>query len=263
LTNFLVNSFIEFPAPIVVDDTGLIAYYKFDESSGVLLNKSVSDDTLGTNANGSIIDASTYSQTGVIDTAIKTPGGYDEAAFQLGTSVSQWNFFHNGGSWTVCFWMKLATSEPNTFSEILTERPGAQGASIGVDIYMEDRTGSGDHDFRVSLSNGTNNLSITSSGSYIPKNTTTFYFYTVTYTAASDTIDIYRDNANNESNSASWTHTSSNSTHTMRLGGYGSGAGVNGMHATFDEMSIWNRVLTSDQISELYNGGSGLAIYSD
>lgn len=42
----------------------------------------------------------------------------------------------------------------------------------------------------------------------------------------------------------------------FRIGGYLS---IEDWHGSTDEVSYWNRVLTDDEISQLYNGGAGLA----
>lgn len=45
----------------------------------------------------------------------------------------------------------------------------------------------------------------------------------------------------------------------VRIGAYGSSGGNNFMDGGIDQVAIWNRVLTSDEKTELYNGGAGLA----
>ena len=254
---FLVNSFIEFPAPIVVDDTGLIAYYKFDESSGTLLNKSISGETLGTNANGAENGNPTYDVSGVIDTAISLDGTGDY--FVLGTSQSQWNVLHNGLSdWTVCFWMKLNAVDPSAYQSMLSDG-ATSGTDIQVGIALDD-TGARDHKLQVLITNGSGQRYLNTSDDFIPKNTSTWYFYTITYTASGDVFNVYRDTANNENNTSTFTNSTSNSSDPMSLGSVGDHS-ASDMNAIFDEMSIWSRLLSSDEIGELYNSGSGLAIY--
>ena len=244
------------------DNSGCKAYYNFEQTSGNLINQATTgngfSDGLGSSADGTAISDPLYSQTGKIGNAISFDGGFEGAAdgFQLGASTSQWNFLHNGSDWTVAFWLKLNATDHGQFQDILVTRPGDQGAGIGLCIYMDDG-GANDHKMRISISNGTTQLRLNSSNSYIPKNTTTWYHYVITHTGSSDTINLYRDGGNNESNSTSFTPSVSNASNSLRLAGFGTGSGVYGINGLIDEFLIFDRVLTADEISYLYNSGTG------
>jgi len=242
--------------------TGLKAYYKFDETSGNLINQSTSvgsADSLGTNADGTASGNPTYSETGVIDSAINFDGVGDY--FELGSSNSQWNFLHNDSAhWTLSFWMKLNSIEPSSTVGIMGTHAYSASSNVGMGLFLRDDSAK-DHMLEVQIGNvNANPTAFTSSASYIPKNTTTWYHYIITNDYdGTNNINIYRDNANNESGTIAGTNTNGNSDHSMLLA-LDAVAQGRFSDCLFDEFSFWDRVITADERAELYNSGTGKTI---
>tara|TARA_R110000765_G_scaffold55946_2_gene110590 strand:+ start:672 stop:2690 length:2019 start_codon:yes stop_codon:yes gene_type:complete len=242
--------------------TGLKAYYKFDETSGNLINQSTSvgsADSLGTNADGTASGNPTYSETGVIDSAINFDGVGDY--FELGSSNSQWNFLHNDSAhWTLSFWMKLNSIEHSGIDGIMGTHAYSASSNVGMGLFLRDDSAN-DHMLEVQIGNvNANPTPFTSSASYIPKNTTTWYHYIITNDYdGTNNINIYRDNANNESGTIAGTNTNGNSDHSMLLA-LDAVAQGRFSDCLFDEFSMWDRVITADERAELYNSGTGKTV---
>ena len=233
--------------------TGLKAYYKFDEASGNLINQSTTGDGLGSNADGTASGDPTYSATGKINKAISFDGDGDK--FTLGTTAGQWNFLHNNNNFSVSFWLKL-NATPSENQGILGT--GTGGSSIGFDLTVNHSTGG---KLRASIENGAGaSANIQSSAGFVPQNTTTWYHYVLTFSNGS--WNIYRNGGNNESASSSVSWSTSNHSRNMELANANANTAsdVKDLTGELDEVSIWNRVLTSDEISALYSNGGGVAV---
>ena len=225
----------------------LKAYYNFDESSGNLINQQTTGDGLGSNANGTASGDPTYGATGVVDDAIEFDGVGDK--FTLGTTAGQWNFLHNGGDFTISWWQKLNATPDETQGVCGT---GGGGSSIGFELRVKPDIGK----LTALIENGSGaTSSINSSNGFVPVNTTTWYNFVLTFSDGA--WNIYRNGANNESNSSSITWSSSDHSRNMELANVNANTptDVKDLTGLLDEMSIWNRVLTSAEISKLYDIG--------
>ena len=232
-----------------VSTTGLKAYYDFDESSGNLINQSTTGDGLGSNANGIASGDPTYSVTGKVAEAISFDGVGDK--FTLGTTAGQWNFLHNGGGFSISWWLKLNATTNETQGICGT---GGGGSSIGFELRVNPSTGV----LNALIENGSGSTaSITSSSGFVPVNTTTWYHYVLTFT--SGTWNIYRDGGNNSNASSSITWSSSNHSRNMELANANANTptDIKDLTGELDEMSIWSRVITSSEITTLYNSNNG------
>lgn len=253
------------------DVTDLKAYYKFEEAVGdtppelknqASLISPASTESLGTAADGTENGTLVSGVAGKIDNA----WSFDQSAsnyVELGTSTSQWNFLHNtSGHWTIAWWMKLNVSEPGFNGFIFGDADEAAANDIGFGIRFDDQP-TKDHQLNVEIGNASANPSGTSTASFVPKDTTTFYHYIITgnYTTGPDqyNVEMYRDNANNESFTLSGTASNSNADNSSRIGINGRAIG-NGVNAIIDELSIWDRVLTTDERAEIYNSGHGVEL---
>ena len=228
-----------------ISTTGLKAHYNFDESSGNLINQSTTGDGLGSNADGTASGDPTYSATGKINKAISFDGDGDK--FTLGTTAGQWNFLHNNSDFSVSFWLKL-NATPSENQGILGT--GTGGSSIGFDLTVNHSTGG---KLRASIENGAGaSANIQSSAGFVPQNTTTWYHYVLTFSNGS--WNIYRNGGNNESASSSVSWSTSNHSRNMELANANANTptDVKDLTGELDEVSIWSRVLTSAEISSLY-----------
>jgi len=243
--------------------TGLKAYYKFDESSGDIINQATSvgsTDSLGSDADIQITGA-TYSQTGKIATALSFDGINDYGV--IGTSTSQFNFLHSTtAKWTICFWMKLVASSRGTFDRIFNTT--VSSGTAGINIYLNDLSSTQKMGFVIHNSTSGQGVCdwVSTANDYIPDDTNTWHFYSLTYdqSLGSNNFKIKRDNDNLEQQTkTSNSPVNTNSTYVMHLNRLPSGSG-NFPANLIDDFSVWNRVLTDDEISTLYNAGTGKTV---
>ena len=159
---------------------------------------------------------------------------------------------HNTSAvFTVCMWLKI-TSGNQTY--VLVDDENGTGFKLGSNQAGQ---------LRFYTYNGTSEeLAGTLADNDAFPDTTNYYFYVLTYqeSLASNNANLYRN--------ASLIHTqsktgnaadNSNSQNTMQMGKQPGVGNYTAMGVS--ELSIWNRVLTSDEITALYNDGNGQAIY--
>lgn len=236
-----------------IDLTGLKAYYNFNESSGNLINQSTTGDGLGSSADGTNTSVS-YSQTGKIGNAYTYTRGTSKTV--LGSSLSQFNFMHNQSQlFSINVWYKLSGSLVNVVGMMGDGQDNT--AKIGLSIYAV-ATGA----LSINTTNGSSQDALITGGGIIPNNTN-WHMLTVTYnrSLASSNWLTYIDGVlvATINKSGSFTPSNSNASHAMELGTYGTLA--QSFFGTLDECSIWNRILTTDEISTLYNSGRGKIVY--
>ena len=231
-----------------IDDSDLKAYWKFNESSGDIINQSESAADLGSAADLQVTGA-TYNNANSPFNTMNFDGTNDVA--KAGSSLSQFNFMHNGGKFTVCCWISInsITDEGYIISNI---------GGTNTDGFGFLQTGSSQFLFRVWDSGIWIDRSIGAHG----MSAGTFYFLTFTWdpAEATDKATFYRDAVEIAQDNQSTTQgTAANSDVVVGVGADGGSAGWLGCRIA--EMSIWNRILSDTEISDLYNNGNGLEIY--
>jgi hypothetical protein len=239
-----------------VSDDNLKAYWKFNESSGDIINQSQSAADLGSGADIQITGG-TYSQTGIIGNSVQFNGTSDYGV--IGTSKSQFNFMHNSsGLFTMFFWMKYTDGTADRKIWHNTNGLSDIGCSLAVgaaeNLYFQLFDGDGAAPYIT--------LDVSS---YVPVEDV-WHMYCIDYdynggTSTGTNINFRKDNANLNSTGLSDTTVSdSDSTYVMHISK--NSAGASGyLKGEFDEWSCWNKVLSDDDRASLYNGGSGLEIY--
>ena len=238
-----------------ISDTDLKAYWKFNEDSGDIINVSSSAADLGSGADLQVTGAD-Y-DTGSPPTGFKSMnfnGSSDKAI--AGTSLSQWNFMHSTtAQWTAVFWMK-ADSVTATQQIFGTNRlTSAKGFGL-----LSNTNGSFS---LLGFGGGTQWYGGNSSASYVP-DTTTWHMYTVTLDlTTSNGLNYTRDgaNAHNVTNTSSGAINNGDSGEQMTIG-VKPDYGEEYLDGQIMELSIWDRILTSNEITTLWGGGDGAAIYS-
>lgn len=234
-----------------IDKTGLKAYYKFNETSGDIINQAGavgSSDSLGSAADLQTSGV-TYNQSiapfgyslswdGVNDTAI------------AGSSTSQFNFMHNtSAKFTVVVW----ANDKADASPLMDDTNGG-GTNIGCQIISVATRA-----YRSRIVNaGGAVMTKTTTNNFIP-DTTTMHMYVFTYdqSLGSSNYTVSIDNGTPETaNKTANPPVDTNSTTAMKIG-CGGGFFFNGKMA---EMQIWNRILSASEITSIYNGGSGVTL---
>jgi len=226
--------------------TDILAYYKLDESSGDADNAE-GTATYDLTNNGTTTYSSALINNGA-DFGTANTTKYLGGTSNLG--ITSW-----GGSYTFSCWVKLNAENDATYSNttFLNHQPGGATGNRGLQIIS------------YSYNNGTPELKFTryhnnpedpNTASYtITLGTTNWTHLVMTYNGTTITGYV---NGTSETSVASDTAggASSYSDAGFALGAYvGGGAYAN---AIVDEVGVWSRVLTTDEITELYNSGAGL-----
>ncbi len=204
-------------------ESGLVSYYKLDETSGTVI------DELGIN------DGTNYGATPNVAGKINT--AYD---FNGSTHISIGNNVFDAltlGSYSVSLWVKADTLSTNAIQYIPFDIEGR---------IIQFR--SQNSRWMVQTYNGSISSSANSTFNY---NTGVWVHLAGVYNADADTLKLYVDGTLRDT--AINVLTSDNSTdRDTRIGSAWSESYWDGK---VDEIGIWNKTLTSDEISNLYNSG--------
>jgi hypothetical protein len=215
--------------------TNLLAYYKLDETSGTTAEDSHGDND-GTANNARVFTAESG---GIL--------GTNGADFTQGNDTinvgSSFNFAYNS-DFTISFWMKPTSH--STYQFILSNIPAS---NTGLFVYGFDLFNSVPR-FLTTLG-GSANFVATGDNSI----TSTSYHHVVGV-YSNKAMSIYVDGTLDGTGTydrTSGTTPSSNLIFGQRgtLASYYDGL--------LDEVGIWSRALTAEEVSELYNDGDGLA----
>jgi len=262
-----------------IDGEGLRAYYKFNESSGNVINHAdqvtnndTNDADLVVNNGG---DADHIVYEGTTDTPDNLPdvirwnststtdGGYADA----NGAASLWNFLKYGDgdaniAFTVCFWGKFSALTNNTML-MTTTNNSRSSPWIGWNLkfyaskfYSQINVGDAGGTGNESVVYANNFSNVLADGS--------FHFYSLTYdqTLGSANYKIKRDNDNLlTKNKTAISPVSANTTEPLAFGHQMAGS------ETFippdysiASLSLWSRVLTDDEITEMYADGDGMQL---
>lgn len=222
----------------------LVSYWKFDESSG--------------NATDSVNSyVLTNYGTAAFNSGLIGNGG------DLGTTNTSKYFksTSNGGittwssSYTINFWVKLRTeiqSADNLFIFITQYPGGAAGARGSNGVLYEYNGGTR----RLSFSRYHNEPEDSDAFTYnLTMGTSDWYMITITYDGTNLKGYVNTDSAGSvasDTSGGSGVYASAG----IDLGSWSGGFPAS---AIFDEMGFWTRVLSSSELTSLYNGGSGLS----
>ena len=218
----------------------LISYWKMDESSGNALDAHASHDLTDTNTVGS--------GTGIISNARDFERGNSE---YVGITDHA-DFSFGNEDFSISLWVKLETAIP----------PDPAMCFIGKTTSTVSAN-SGD-EYALGLSHyggGSLSWTVRSSSAMTQKfwgstlTTATWYHIVVWHDATANVIGINVDDGT--ALTAAHTTGCQDGTNNFLIGAiHGGGDYMDGL---VDEVGIWNKVLTSGEITDLYNSGSGLA----
>ncbi len=217
----------------------LLAYWKFDETSG--------DTAFDSSGNGK---HATFSDTG--NASWKTTGGKLGGAVDL-DGVNDF-FTVSGGlaitnqSFSTSYWVKLGRAR----EQYVLGQGDIGTFSQALHIGIKDSTGKATFAFYA------DDLTVSNAKA---RDTANYHHYVATFDAGTDKQTLYIDGA------------VAGSRTTARGAFLGSGAGLNDFwigrrwtaepyhfDGLVDEVAVWNRVLSSTEVTALYNGGAGLEI---
>jgi len=235
--------------------TGYIQNLKFwngttttaTDDKATLLTDSLGSSADMTNSGG------TQNITGEIGKAwyTGTSGGYTYA----GSTNADWAFMNTTDcKWSIAFWCKLASSGNAIADGDLILGTGNGESEISIALRCNGTGGS----FGLHLYGSAEVIAAYSPSGYLEEDDN-WHHYVVTWdqTIASSNMKIYKDGGTAiTGNKVNDSTSTSSPAHVFSLGG---GLG-NDFKGNFDEVSVWNRVLTSGEVDFLYdNDGGGTA----
>ena len=223
-----------------VSTSELKAHYNFDSIGGgtTLTNQATTGDGLGSSANGVNTSITLDTTNEKLGTGAYSFNG-SSSKVVLG-SASDWTFLSDATSntWSIAWWMIYDDTLASGHTIMSTTDGSTQ-----TDGMFIDNSGSGT--LRLIQVDGNNG----SWSSAIPDNTS-WHHYAITWNAG--TVTLYVDGVSKGTQS----QTAGSGTPQ-----YGLTLGANNdeyyTELTLDEMGIWKRVLTTSEISALYNSGTG------
>lgn len=225
------------PASAALIDN-VVSYWKVDESSGNLDDAHSTNDLVNNNT-------ATFS-TGIINNGAVTASASNQF-FDL-DSGSQTGLLPSNSSWTINFWMNASSFAAGTYFSGFRRWVGTTARSYL--IYFENVAGTKTAFFYISV----DSTAFDSVTPVVTLNTNTWYMWTMVFTA-NTSIELFQNGTSIAINSTGIpAGTYTGGTGDIAIAGDGTTGDLNG---TFDEIGFWNRALSSDEITELYNSGAG------
>ena len=248
-----------------IDDTGLVALYKFDESSMSVPNSSESSDSGGTDFDATATGATT-DVTGHIDgtTCFSFDGVDDNIALYDDSDLAKsiWNFLHDGTTWSCSYWIRRITIDAYVrLWDQLYDGGGTLGNGATAYFFDASIAPFGDGNFMITNNTAQRVLDATFSSAFW--NDTDWHFYTHTWniTPASNNLVSTIDNATTvNANKSAFTPSANNALANMT--GMSNVGGGNWNNAEIQQLTFWNVVIDQDVQDALWNDGDGRAFYT-
>jgi hypothetical protein len=210
---------------------GLVSYYSLDETSGAVIDLHGSNN--GTN------NGATTNVTGQIETAYDFDGSNDGIDLPNGSDTLEPS--------TISFWMKTNSTNDNVLMQFVDN-------SNTKNYYFRINMAGSSNKFRAVYYNGVSDTILTSSS-----DVNDGLWKHIVVTRDDTNAEIFINGVSDVSTS---TYTNGDVGGDIRTIGYFGLSDILYFDGKIDEVGIWNRTLTADDISDLYNFGNGLA-YSE
>jgi hypothetical protein len=218
---------------------GLVLLMHFDENSAITIDESE-------NKNNGIVNGATFTSSGKFNGAFEYDG-INNDEINLGDVLD----FGDNQDFTITGWFNRKTF--TTEDVIISKRLATGGdTNTGYLVYIDDN---GDN-LRFRVSDGTKQYGVYGSKTFTSSG---WHFFTAVFDADSETntkvyIDGTLDIGTKEGTISGIGSLANNQD--LRIGNSGNNAAE--FPGTLDEITIWNRVLTPEEISELYNSATPL-----
>ncbi|MFZ2970230.1 MAG: LamG domain-containing protein, partial [Minisyncoccia bacterium] len=228
-------------------DDGLVGYWNMEEGKGQTISDRSGNGNNGTlGANTSVgkddpVFTSGYSSAGSGGTGLKFDGKDDYILAPITESF----LFGTGNNWTVSTWIKAPASGLN--GNIMR----VDSSAGGRDLWLFRKSGTNTLQLQFGDTSGTLHSSI--STTIIADNN--YHFVVGVVNASLDKVYLYIDGKlDNEATDISTTWDSSNNPDELCIGCYyNNGAPIEYFKGLIDEVRIYNRALSADEIRQLYN----------
>ena len=175
-------------------------------------------------------------------------------------STSDFTFLHDGGKNTITFWLKKDTPESGDVRVVLST---ADGTSNGIEIVYLDRSSSSeDRKVKIEFTNASSQqIGLYYAQQFFP-NDSNWHHYAIVTDLSNSYLKAYVDGTEKSADSSypSFTGTpvSSAQQHVLNIGRRGSGTFY--LDGDLNDMSFWDRNLSTTEITALYNSGTGALV---
>jgi hypothetical protein len=242
---FITNPYRFAAGGLVIDKSNLKAYYKFNEASGDVINQATSVGSSDAITSSDLtVTGATYQAAGQGDFTygMSFDGTTDKAVSQSANTT--WQFMSDQNDATVCFWINPIGTVVNGKAIMATVNSGANSG------FIFDYRSTGDLRFLTEKSaSPTGNVNWTAPN--LVAGTWTFVVHR--HNNSSNIFELFTDNTDHGNNPATVpTANAPDATLQLMDTDYTGAAG-----GVLSEMTFWERALTDDEISDLYNSGSG------
>ena len=172
--------------------------------------------------------------------------------YLLGGSTSSTLAF-GGGNWSVQFWMNLTGPLPTTATNasILTRNVNSAGSFVAGDFSVAMFFNSGVTNISVT---GANTITFTQSGAILANT-----WHHIVVTNSGTTISYYRDGAliGTGTRTGTW---ATGANHMVIGIPNTNAASTQAINGKLDEIAKWNRTLSANEVSALWNKGNGRSL---
>lgn len=220
--------------------TNLVSYWDFQETSGLRYDLYGSNNLSDNNTVGTA--------TGIISNAIDLVRTASESLYITDGSQSGLGLT---GDMSMSFWMSVDTAPTNRFNRIASK--GTSSGNYGYYVQYDSIDGEID---LITSADGT--TTVVASWSHTP--TATGRHYVIVYDASASQSELFI-NGSSQGTQTSAASINDN-TQSFIMGNFDLTNTTRGHDGKLDEFGVWDKVLTSTEVTDLYNSGSGLPYYS-
>jgi len=226
-------------------------YYRFEQTTGNLENTASDVGSSDAIADSDlVVSNATQGETGKIDYGVSFASG-SEVLKATSMEPSALGFLSNTGAvWTICGWVKTSSLAGD---QMILANTDFETDTNGIWIRMFNDSGNIQVIFGTAGDDRINKISSTA----IPD--TDWNFLMVQYDDSTGDLKISVNNGTVETVASSLDLTNTTTPTTYLYVGNDLGL-LNDFIGSLDEFVIFNRILTTDEISDLYNSGDGLII---
>tara|TARA_R110002020_G_scaffold162925_1_gene348832 strand:+ start:244 stop:1743 length:1500 start_codon:yes stop_codon:yes gene_type:complete len=224
------------------------------------LNTDLESPTLGSTADATITGATLDTTNKKLGTGCLSLDGTND--YITAGSTSDFTFLHDGGKNTITFWLKKDTPESGDVREILGT---ADGTSNGCEVIYLDRSSSSEtRKVKIEFTNASSQqIGIYYAQEFFP-NDSNWHHYAIVTDLSNSYLKAYVDGVEKTADSSYPTFTgtpvSTAQQHVLNIGRRNSGTYY--LDGDLDDMSFWDRNLSTTEITALYNSGTGALVSS-
>jgi len=218
--------------------TDLVSWWSLDETTGTRVDSHGSNDLTP--------EGTTNYESAKVNNGCVCNGS-DAKYFKLSPSGINTGL----NSWTIAGWVKITSTASLSAIAVLCDSSVASNSNIG--FMLDHRT----NKFTISLYTASTRR-YAQADSFGTTSTGVYYFVHAYFDSTIPQLGISINNGAIDTGAVSGTPNSKSAAFGLGRLGY-SGANANWFNGAIDEIAFWNRLLTTDEVTQLYSSGSGMA----